>query len=275
MAPTQLLPKQTLQKRFYTAVALLLAFVFATYIGVVATKLLLSLLLCLAVYEWLAISKSQDKNPIIFLFASAIILFQFPILYEASICLLAFIIGFYYVRNIHIPGKNLELFGFLYIAVAALLMVHLVVPCFTENLLWITIAIIIAVDTASFFTGKTIGGLKLAPKISPKKTWSGLIGGVCGGLVVGLVLFSTMNYSLDLMHISYILCIIFSAIMGDLIESWLKRKFDVKDSGKILPGHGGILDRFDSALLCSYFMALFYVFITSFWAEYATDFFRP
>lgn len=115
------------------------------------------------------------------------------------------------------------------------------------------IAIVIATDTGAYFSGRAIGGPKIAPRISPSKTWAGLGGGMlAAGLVsfgffysnVGERSFSAMG--LAALGIGTVLAIVAQA--GDFLESYLKRKANLKDSGKLIPGHGGVLDRVDGML---------------------------
>lgn len=109
--------------------------------------------------------------------------------------------------------------------------------------------IIWATDSGAYFIGKAIGKNKLWPEISPNKTIEGFVGGIfCAVIVAALfVLFTDINATmLELVFITILLSIF--GQVGDLVESALKRHYEVKDSGNILPGHGGILDRFDSLL---------------------------
>jgi phosphatidate cytidylyltransferase len=114
-------------------------------------------------------------------------------------------------------------------------------------LLWI-IGIVWATDTAAYFAGRPIGGPKLAPRISPNKTWAGLAGGVLASAAIGVV------FALSTSILTPWLVVFISAGMavveqaGDLFESWVKRRFGVKDSGTLIPGHGGVLDRVDGLL---------------------------
>lgn len=104
-----------------------------------------------------------------------------------------------------------------------------------------------SVDSAGFFVGKAIGRHKLVPKISPGKSWEGAAGGIVAGIVVSMACASALNLGISLLEASGIGFIIaMVAITGDLAESMLKRYFGVKESGWIVPGHGGILDRLDS-----------------------------
>jgi phosphatidate cytidylyltransferase len=102
-------------------------------------------------------------------------------------------------------------------------------------------------DIAAYFAGRRFGRHKLAPTISPGKTWEGAAGALLGILVFGGILTSTMVYSLPGFQLFVALCLITAiSIIGDLFESLLKRQAGLKDSSNILPGHGGVLDRIDS-----------------------------
>jgi CDP-diglyceride synthetase len=108
--------------------------------------------------------------------------------------------------------------------------------------LW-ALSLVWACDIGAFFTGRSLGGPKLAPVISPNKTWSGLIGGVVLAGIVAAILH--VEYALPF-HLALATPFLAAlAQMGDLYESWLKRVAGVKDSGNTLPGHGGVMDRLD------------------------------
>lgn len=107
-------------------------------------------------------------------------------------------------------------------------------------------AIIAAVDIGAYATGRIIGGPKLAPTISPGKTWAGFFGGVLAGVLVGTalqILHPVFPYTWFALVAATLLGI--QAQLGDLFESCLKRQAGVKDSGTLIPGHGGVLDRVD------------------------------
>ncbi len=106
-----------------------------------------------------------------------------------------------------------------------------------------TMALVWACDIGAFFAGRSIGGPKLAPRLSPNKTWAGLIGGTIAAAMLGGALHAVAGLPLALAACSPLLAVL--SQMGDLYESWLKRRAGVKDSGNILPGHGGVLDRLD------------------------------
>ncbi|WP_419825364.1 phosphatidate cytidylyltransferase [Sphingomonas sp.] len=111
--------------------------------------------------------------------------------------------------------------------------------------LW-TLAIVWATDIGAYFAGRRFGGAKLAPAISPNKTWAGLIGGIAAAGIVGLALAIMLRLPLRLAGFGGLLAI--AAQAGDLYESAMKRRAGVKDSGAILPGHGGAMDRLDGVV---------------------------
>ncbi|MHC1778997.1 MAG: phosphatidate cytidylyltransferase [Bacteroidales bacterium] len=108
-------------------------------------------------------------------------------------------------------------------------------------------------DVGAYVFGMAFGqkrGHKLYPEISPKKSWEGFFGGMITTLCAGGILYYTGLFALPLIHVLAISLIVFLfGVLGDLAESLFKRNFGVKDSGNIMPGHGGLLDRFDGALL--------------------------
>jgi len=113
-------------------------------------------------------------------------------------------------------------------------------------------------DTFAYITGRLFGKHKMAPKISPKKTWEGFAGGVVLTLILGFIV---ERYFPDLRGNWMIVGLLVSifAPLGDLVESQLKRSFAVKDSGNIIPGHGGVLDRLDSFILCAPVIYLYFI----------------
>jgi phosphatidate cytidylyltransferase len=121
--------------------------------------------------------------------------------------------------------------------------------------LWL-LATVWAIDIFAYFAGRFIGGPKLAPRISPKKTWAGLIGGMAGAVAVAVVTWNLLGAGslLALIAIAVFLTVIEQA--GDFAESALKRRADVKDSGNLIPGHGGILDRVDGLIAVTLGVAL-------------------
>jgi phosphatidate cytidylyltransferase len=138
--------------------------------------------------------------------------------------------------------------GALYIGIPAIALIGIAHdPRWGRETLAVAIVAVAATDIGAYFTGKAFGGPKLAPKISPKKTWAGLVGGMISasfltmgmGLFLGFPIWLGAALGTGLAVISQ---------LGDLFESAIKRRFGVKDSGGIIPGHGGLFDRVDGHL---------------------------
>ena len=102
-----------------------------------------------------------------------------------------------------------------------------------------------ATDIAAYFVGRAVGGPKLAPRLSPNKTWSGSIGGLAGAVLAAVLVvqFSGVGGFLSASLVAIALSIV--AQIGDLFESAIKRRFGAKDAGTLIPGHGGLMDRLD------------------------------
>jgi phosphatidate cytidylyltransferase len=134
--------------------------------------------------------------------------------------------------------------GFLYVAVPAFALLSLA-WVWLVLVLWL-FAVTWATDILAYFAGRAIGGPKLAPRISPNKTWAGLIGGMVGAGLLGWAAAWYFEMEPVFHWLGAPMGLIAQA--GDLYESWVKRRAGVKDSGSILPGHGGVLDRLDGLL---------------------------
>jgi phosphatidate cytidylyltransferase len=150
-----------------------------------------------------------------------------------------------------IVNIGLYLFGLLYIAGGMSMFILLrnleVNNFFNTGALWLALIATWSTDSGAYFIGNFFGKRKLVEKISPNKTIEGALGGIVF-TITAVIIFA---FILELYSISWLFYGIFVAIIaitGDLFESSLKRDMDIKDSGKLIPGHGGILDRFDSLL---------------------------
>ncbi|MCF6232218.1 MAG: phosphatidate cytidylyltransferase [Rhodobacteraceae bacterium] len=121
-------------------------------------------------------------------------------------------------------------------------------------ILWL-ICVVVVTDVAGYFAGKALGGPKLWPRVSPKKTWSGTLAGWVGAGVVG-ALFSTTLAGAGTVLILISVLMSMASQAGDIAESALKRRTGVKDSSALIPGHGGVMDRFDGMLGAALFVLL-------------------
>ncbi|MFP4405066.1 phosphatidate cytidylyltransferase [Rhodosalinus sp.] len=120
-------------------------------------------------------------------------------------------------------------------------------------MLWL-VAVVVASDVMGYFAGRMIGGPRFWPRVSPKKTWSGTVAGWLGGAAVGTGFAGLTGAGTGLIAVS--IAVALAAQMGDIAESAIKRHVGVKDSSSLLPGHGGLLDRFDGMLGASVFVLI-------------------
>lgn len=188
-----------------------------------------------------------------------------PIFSVALIYLITPLLFIFFIRELFFPSESpfhtiaLSIAGILYISLPSA--IFCLIP-YKENIYYPQIAcgiflLIWANDTFAYLIGRALGKHRLFPRWSPKKTWEGFIGGLIGALAVGAIL-SYQFTELSMIN-WFVLAAIFSIFgtLGDLSESMLKRSFGLKDSGNILPGHGGILDRFDALLFATPFAAAY------------------
>lgn len=110
---------------------------------------------------------------------------------------------------------------------------------------WLVLVVVVS-DVAGYFAGRILGGPKFWPRFSPKKTWSGTLAGWAGAGIVGLIFAEPLGAGAGLVVVSMLVG--FAGQMGDIAESVVKRRTGVKDSSALIPGHGGVLDRFDAML---------------------------
>lgn len=228
-----------------------------------ATAVVLALFMYMAVIEFYQLFTRNEGSGLSWELSStfALVVFSvitgiiFDVLPDITRLLLVPLIFVFFLiefwRNKGKPVKNIavSLMGIIYVVIPFLLMIDFHAADYSKFpelagmfiLIWIN-------DTFAYLFGSYMGKHKLIERISPNKTWEGTIGGiiftVIGGLLVGFIFDEQriIFWTLSSMVIAPI------AVLGDLIESMIKRSQNVKDSGKLLPGHGGILDRFDAAI---------------------------
>ena len=150
--------------------------------------------------------------------------------------------------------------GLFYIGLACCMLIALRSPIFGMTPTAVIIGAVIATDVGAYFAGRNFGGPKIAPRISPSKTWSGLIGGMLAAGLSAIAMNWTpatsdleptiWNYFRDGAMIAVI------AQIGDFFQSWIKRKAGVKDSGNLIPGHGGFFDRADGLIAVFFFIGV-------------------
>lgn len=242
------------------------------YLGGTYWTGLVALIAVLATWEWVRMSESQPTRlayiiPIIGVICVMVGVYyeNYPVTFMLAF-LLAALAGIERARR---KGAFWAALGFLYIIIPAILLVFLrgkdmgVSAAGFQDLIYV-ILIVIAADTGAYLGGSYFRGPKIAPTLSPNKTWSGFFSGICLACIVGLLVALFIGFSPVFGALFAVPIVIFSVI-GDFLESGLKRKLDVKDTSGILPGHGGVLDRVDSLMMAIVFVALVHFFIPQIW----------
>lgn len=180
-----------------------------------------------------------------------------------SIPAIATLALYYTVRLQNVERPKLYAFGMIYSAYPMMAIAYLLQNYGFVSAIWL-FGVVWTMDSGAYVFGKMIGGPKLAPRISPKKTWAGLIGGMLtAALWGGACAWFTENPDVYPLMLA---SAVFGAVSqgGDLFESWIKRSLDVKDSSNLIPGHGGIFDRMDALLALAPIVVLFIMYGFSF-----------
>ncbi len=246
--------KSDLPLRLVSALVLGTVVLAITWFGGLGFRILLSIAALLIYREWSTITASSQTSITINLGWLFVLLGAFAIAFgydrEAVVICTVAAIGLG-VLGIVINGKIWAAGGVVYSLVPVIAMVQIRLE--PQGLLLIVLIFIIVwgTDIGAYFAGRAIGGPKLAPTISPKKTWSGFFGGLATSIIGTMFL---LNFAPSLtVPFPLLIAVILSVFsqLGDLFESWIKRRFEVKDSGQLIPGHGGIMDRVDGLVVAA------------------------
>jgi phosphatidate cytidylyltransferase len=207
-------------------------------------------------YEWTKVARVEPRMPLRAAFGAALagltamLIFGSPIALAFGLFGLGCIVGSALARDSR--NRLWALGGFACAAVVTVVppLVRAHPELGITGLLWM-FAVVWTTDVTAYFVGRRVGGPKLWARVSPKKTWSGFAGGFVGGIGAGLLVALIAQRLGWVPVMSLPLVVILSGIAslvsqaGDLAESALKRRFDVKDSSRLIPGHGGVMDRLD------------------------------
>ena len=190
-------------------------------------------------------------------------------LFVCGLAMLLLLVPMLFICELYRKGVNplaniaATLLGVFYVALPLSLMLYMPLIGSTAWNPWVLIAYIVIVwsnDVFAYLFGMTFGRHRLFERLSPKKSWEGFVGGLAGAVVAGVVAAHLMEQSM-VVWAALALLISVTAVLGDLAESMFKRAADVKDSGALIPGHGGVLDRFDALLLSAPFVFVYMLFV--------------
>lgn len=249
-------PRSELATRVLSALVLAPVAIFATVYGGWPFALFWLFAATAIMAEWIAMSRVEPRLPIQAVLGATLGLLTFLYLTEGSLAAFALVAGGGALLGASLERQSRDrywsLAGFVYAAV-----ICLVPPIVRDHpelglvgLLWM-FAVVWTTDVAAYFTGRRFGGPKLWPRVSPKKTWSGFFGGLLAGTLSGLAVALAGERFGWTPPASPVVVLAVSAVasvasqLGDLAESAMKRRFDVKDSSRLIPGHGGVMDRLD------------------------------
>lgn len=234
--------------RLSSAVVLLLVGVGVALLGGLPSWILVSAMALAAIREWMRMVKPADQQVVVgSLLVMSVILAIAAWGYMMVSLLLAAVAGMAFAGQASSwLDRGWLALSFPYVVLGGLALLWLrAVPGEGPLLVLYLIGIVCSTDSVAFFVGRRVGGPLLAPSISPRKTWAGLIGGtIAGGIAGGLATLLFGGNSL-LWGSALGIALALTCHGGDLLESALKRRYRVKDSGGVIPGHGGMLDRID------------------------------
>lgn len=222
--------------------------------------------LCVAglAWEWVRLCGGSTRTlpgvllPAIVLLAGLLAVLQFPLL-GLVVLVAGAAVAQASARRIKGPVPPLWLgFGVLYIGLTGVALIELREDDHVGRANVIFLFLVVwASDISAYLAGRALGGPRLLPAISPNKTWSGALGGLVGAMAIGFMTAASFSSSLDMAWVLSVAAMLgVAAQAGDLLESWIKRQFGVKDSSGLIPGHGGLLDRLDGVLAAAPVAAL-------------------
>ncbi|WP_419901602.1 phosphatidate cytidylyltransferase [Kiloniella sp.] len=240
----------------------------AVYFGSPYSDLLIFLCSGILAWEWASLCGRGTLGPIgLSLIASVIVVMLVGLFDQFSLIMWGLpivLVSFYGLTRLFFKSVNNShwyILGLFYISISslALLWIRNIPEQGLELIFWV-LFVVWATDIGAYFSGRSIGGPKIAPKISPNKTWAGLIGGMLSAAVVSYIFTRWMNdvSPWELVISGALLAVISQA--GDFFESHVKRRFDAKDSSRLIPGHGGLFDRVDGLLACAIVVAGYNIF---------------
>lgn len=246
-----------LQLRIISSIVLVVAVLAVTFLGGPAFRILAAVIAAAVFYEWCTMSRtsSSGRYQLVAVVLLGVVLLALVLGYSAAAVLTLLAISFLAcLLDCRMGGQGLWTpAGLAYAGLSGLSLAYLRDGDQTGLIaILFLFAVVWATDISAYFVGRSLGGAKLAPSISPGKTQSGAIGGAVGGVLAGTALaaFAGLGNFQMLALVAFLLSVI--SQVGDLFESWVKRRHGVKDSGGLIPGHGGVMDRVDGLVAAAF-----------------------
>ena len=254
-----------LLKRFLTCLVLLPIVVYSLYMGEIVFTCFVVLIVSLAFWEYEKMLQVRNRNLAIGSYMMLLFITVTAFINPPMFLYLSFAIPMIWLIRIFFNRIRLESFWssylFLIFYIGFGINFSILILKLDNGLILLTSVIIISSinDISAYIVGKFFGVTKASPNVSPNKTYEGSIAGIISSVIVTVWLFNYFNLMIPFAQSMFIGMIVsFLGIIGDLVESFIKRKSGVKDTGNLLPGHGGVLDRIDSLIVI---LPFFYIII--------------
>ncbi|WP_439122991.1 phosphatidate cytidylyltransferase [Marivita sp.] len=242
-----------LAPRLFSAVAMVAIGALGVWLGGLWFHGLISIVVGLMVWELVTmLDTARSKSPLILAVVSALvsmIAVEIPASFALPLLLMPSMLG---LGRMERGGVTYAVFT-AFILLAGYGLMTLRDDFGLTWMVWLLLVVVVT-DIAGYFAGRLIGGPKLWPRVSPKKTWSGTVAGWAGSAVVALLFASGTTAGIGLIGVS--IAVSMASQIGDIAESAIKRRAGVKDSSHLIPGHGGLLDRFDGMLGAALFIVI-------------------
>ena len=256
-----------MDKRYLGALTLS-PLIIVLFLGGIYLKILIMALSIVGLYEFYSVVKKKGINPIsIIAYILCVTYYIFLFMGKIDFGSIFLIIIFAIFIMLSIPVVNVKynfidiaitILGYIYIPIFFSFIVLVYDKNFGSYLVWLIFISAWLCDTTAYYIGRYFGKNKLCPKVSPKKTVEGAIGGLIGSAIgCGVYGFILSFIGISIPIFNFILIGLFCGVfcqLGDLVASSIKRYVGIKDYGKLIPGHGGVLDRFDSVILVAPFV---------------------
>ena len=243
-----LIGRSNLVTRIFSSLVLAPVAIGAAYYGDIAFTAFWMVVAVCVIWEWDTLVCADDKRPVLTIGSVAIVGAALLLMIGRTLTPIALVL-LSTLGVVTLASKAHRLWCVGGVVYAGALLIAPVLlrrdPTYGFAVIVMLFAVVWLTDIVAFFCGRAIGGPKLMPSVSPKKTWSGAIGGTLGGIAGGVVAASFAGIT-NLVAVGVLALILSVASqVGDLLESAIKRRFDAKDASSLIPGHGGVMDRVD------------------------------
>jgi phosphatidate cytidylyltransferase len=235
--------------RIASSVVLIAIAVIAAWSGGLVAAIVVSAIVAAVHAEWLGVTEGAVGPALVFTVAVVVSLLAFGLDYPSGALAIAVVAVVAAAVVGPRPWRPLGVFYALVLGLSLLVLRDS--ADYGVVAIVVVVGVVAATDIGAFVAGRAIGGPKLWPAVSPKKTWAGAIGGLTAGIAAGVVAAALLGLEIGVGFVLVVILLSITSQCGDLFESHVKRRFGAKDSGRLVPGHGGMMDRVDGLVFAS------------------------